>query len=511
MPGAWLAAALSTTISPVPRQIPRRGGGRQGLAASVPWALLLLPAALFAQSAAEPPQVTLVTRPPLEGLEVYVDEELRGTTDRDGRLVLGTVTPGEHLIRLQEDGLDKGIGFFEFSETGIESDDEPNSYAPLEGFELTMGLEVAAPFPEAAGDPPPTEPPPGEQPPPSQSRPDAGAPTWLYGVIGLGIALLSVVLVTVVRRGRQPRPAGPGDAGTVTPSPTPLPVLTSPVAPVGNLTAEQAPPQIGGDYRIIGLINSGGRGSVFLAESVSSGTRYAVKVPRLDGDDEQEALRAFLEEAEKSKRLLNSHVITVFEAGQDAAGQQPYYLMEYFDGVSLREYLRRFGRLSEQAAVQAVMLRVLDGLHYAHQKQPPFVHGDLKPENVMVQSDPQGAIIQVKLIDFGLTFGKQGAFSGTPPYVAPEVLEGEPVSPASDLFAVGVMLVELLVGRPPFWADSIKEMKGKILEETVDLSGVAAPLRPVIARLLEKKRDNRYQSAEEVILDGRQALFSLSG
>lgn len=266
-------------------------------------------------------------------------------------------------------------------------------------------------------------------------------------------------------------------------------------------------PDLGPEYQILGLINRGGRGAVYLAEAASGGNQFAVKLPKLPDQDGGAALRSFLREAEESRRLFNANIITVFKAGLEPRPPgRPYYIMEYFHGITLRLYLRQFGVLSEEAALDSVVLRVLDALNYAHRKEPPILHRDLKPENVLVKCDASGAIHDLKVIDFGLSFGHPGILEGTPPYVAPELFgDGKP-SPTSDIFSLGVILVELLKGSPPFYDRKIGQMKKKILEESYDRAGISPALLPVLDRMLEKQQDRRYQSADERILDARETL-----
>jgi len=269
-------------------------------------------------------------------------------------------------------------------------------------------------------------------------------------------------------------------------------------------------PHIGDGYRVTELLKRGGQAEIFLAESLTAdGVRYAVKMPLNADTLDDEEFEEFRREADQSRQLLNPHIITVYEAGKDETTRRPYYIMDYFPGPTLRELLRLRPPLPEVEALEQVVLPILYGLNYAHSRTPPVVHKDLKPENVLVRADDRGQIVDLKLIDFGLSFSRhQGAFPGTPPYVAPELFDGEDATPASDLFSLGVLTLELLTGKPPFFSRSVSEVKRKVLQGDYDVESLSTPAAAIVHKLLSPKRSERYQAAEEVILDCRKTLFS---
>ena len=414
-------------------------------------------------------------------------------TDENGRVVV-RVNAGEYEVRVEKDGRLLGYGTAEFKQ-------EINL--------VSFGVEVPPPPVAELIPPPPVEelippPPPTIFRSPPKPDVDSSISPWIYVVLSFAIAALAAILVLAIRKARTD--TGPSAAAT------PMEPLSTGILSL-DPEVDGPLPDLGPEYRIAGLISKGGQGAIYLAESTASGTRFAVKLPTLaEVGGGHQALRAFLREAEESRKLLNAHIITVFKAGiEPRPPRRPYYLMEYFRGTSLRQYVGQFGAISETAALDTVVLRVLDALNYAHRKEPPVVHRDLKPENVLVKSDVSGVILDLKLIDFGLSFSRQGALQGTPPYVAPEVLAGFEPSPASDIFSLGVILVELLKGRPPFYDQQILKMRQRILLDTYDRSGISPPLLPVLDRMLAKDDESRYASAEELIIDMREALFTLTG
>jgi serine/threonine-protein kinase len=289
--------------------------------------------------------------------------------------------------------------------------------------------------------------------------------------------------------------------------------LTSRVSPLEK--AQDEPPNLGPGYRITGLINSGAQGSVFLAES-PGGARWAVKVPRLGHGNglEKHQLQLFLREAELSRRLLDTtNIIPVYAAHVEESGLgRPYYIMEYFDGISLRDYIDRFSPLPPDRAISSIVLRVLSALTYAHGREPGVLHRDLKPENVLVRAEEEtGFIHELKIIDFGLSLGQIGTLVGTPPYVAPEIFRGEEPTAASDIFSLGLIFLEMLQDSdlPPFFGESISEMRNRILHEEYDREELPTAVVPLLDRMLAKDPMNRYRSAEQAAYDCQQVYFQM--
>ena len=471
--------------------------GRPALASR--WTELLFGVLLFSwlilpAAGQEWPHYILRIEPPVPRATVHLDGQSVGKTDANGKIRIEGARPGSYAIRVERSGQLLGSGTVELLEAINFVRFEVRAPAPPPAFpvqrqeaehepgEVTPPPEIAAAEHEA----------PGEQ----------GVSPGVYVLLSFGIAAMVAILIVAVRRLR------PGARGAS--ASTPFQTLSTGILPL-DPELDDPVPDLGPEYRIAGLVNRGSQGSIYLAEATATNTRFAVKLPTLaNGGDG--ALRSFLHEAEESRRLLNAQVITVFKAGvEPQPPRRPYFIMEYFAGISLRQYLRKFGSMSEEAALDMVMLRILDALSYAHRKEPPIIHRDLKPENVLVKCDPTGVILELKLIDFGLSFGRQGALQGTPPYVAPEVVSGYEPGPASDIFSLGVMLVELLQGKPPFYDEQIHQMKQKILQEPYDRAGIAPTLLPILDRMLEKESDARYGSAEELIIDSRETLFTLKG
>ena len=173
--------------------------------------------------------------------------------------------------------------------------------------------------------------------------------------------------------------------------------------------------------------------------------------------------------------------------------------MEFLKGKGLDDYLREKGMLPEEEALN-IALQVAQGLKHAHNRG--IIHRDLKPGNIILT--PQGA----KIVDFGLAknlsseatrLTTTGTIMGTPEYMAPEQFRGEEVDPRADIYALGVVLYEMLTGIPPFTGENIGEIMNKHLWEQPDFSGINKKIVQVLSKMLAKGKEERYKSMEEVI------------
>jgi len=302
-----------------------------------------------------------------------------------------------------------------------------------------------------------------------------------------------------------------------------------------------------GPYRVVRAVGEGGMGSVYLAEQQRPIRRpVALKVIKLGMDTRQVVTRF---ESERQALALMDHpaIASVYDAGATDAGR-PYFAMEFVDGEPITDYADRKA-LSIRERID-LLLEVAEAVQHAHQKG--VIHRDLKPSNVLV-GERDGAPV-VKVIDFGVAKAAgarltertletvQGQFLGTPAYMSPEQAAGrtEDVDTRTDVFALGVMLYELLVGAPPFdpetWkTGSVAELQKRIAEldpprPTTRLSSLgperveraaknrgehaAAALRRALRgdlewialRAMERDRDRRYSSASELAADLRRYL-----
>ena len=266
---------------------------------------------------------------------------------------------------------------------------------------------------------------------------------------------------------------------------------------------------VGGAYLLQELIGVGGMGRVYRAEQNMLGRTVAVKVihPHLLGDDQTVA--RFYNEARAASRLNHPNSVSIIDFGRTDDGIL-YLVMEHLAGKDLAHILADEGPLPF-GRICKVLRHVLSALGEAHALG--VVHRDLKPENIIVRRVRRGAE-QIKVVDFGLahivgpggtSITKPGLVCGTPDYMAPEQGKGELVDGRGDLYAVGVVLYEMLTDRLPFEADTPTKVVFKHIHDPIPDPQKTAPhraipnaLRDVCIKALQKKPEQRYQSADEL-------------
>lgn len=236
---------------------------------------------------------------------------------------------------------------------------------------------------------------------------------------------------------------------------------------IGAPVPPQEDPLIGrlldGRYLIKSVIASGGMGTVYRAEQRSMSRDVAVKVLRTDLEADSRVAGRILTEAMAASRLRNPHTITVFDFGYGEDGVV-FLVMELLFGQTLGEWMRANGAPMDVARAICMVGQVLDSLEEAH--DVGVLHRDLKPDNIFLM-DGSGARDFIKVLDFGvakiageagIAAGSSGLALGTPIYMSPEQMMGGELDPRSDLYSLGVVLFELLTGRPPFEGDSALDL-----------------------------------------------------
>jgi serine/threonine-protein kinase len=223
-----------------------------------------------------------------------------------------------------------------------------------------------------------------------------------------------------------------------------------------------------GNYRVTELIGEGGMGVVYLAEHPAIGRRAAVKILRPGLTDNPEITRRFFNEARAANAIRHPGIVEVFDCGTLASGAS-YIVMELLEGENLATRLRRVGRMRHPEA-RRIAAQTASALAAAH--AAGIVHRDLKPDNLfLVPDDRDAALEMVKVLDFGIAkLGQQGSninsvrtrtgsVMGTPAYMSPEQCRGtREIDHRTDIYALGVILFEMLCGRPPFVSEGFGEM-----------------------------------------------------
>ncbi|MFS0894077.1 Stk1 family PASTA domain-containing Ser/Thr kinase [Microbacterium sp. 179-I 3D3 NHS] len=269
-------------------------------------------------------------------------------------------------------------------------------------------------------------------------------------------------------------------------------------------TNHQADPLIGrlvdGRYRVRARIARGGMATVYVATDLRLERRIALKVMHAHLSDDSAFQSRFIQEARAAARLADPHVVNVFDQGQD--GELAYLVMEYLPGITLRELLREQKRLTVAQTI-TIMDAILAGLSAAH--RAGIVHRDVKPENVLLAEDGR-----IKIGDFGLArattantaTGQQ--LLGTIAYLAPELVTRGTADARSDIYALGIMLYEMLVGEQPYKGEQPMQIAFQHATESVPRPSVRNPAVPeqldeLVLWATEKSPDERPDDAQQML------------
>ena len=265
---------------------------------------------------------------------------------------------------------------------------------------------------------------------------------------------------------------------------------------------------VGGRYKIKSHIGTGGMATVYLAQDLILERPVAVKVLRLDFHTNEAAMRRFQREAQSATQLVHPNIVSVYDVGEEDGTN--YIVMEYVEGTDLKEYIRERGPLPPREAVR-IMTQIVSAIELAHQNR--IIHRDIKPQNILI--DREG---NVKITDFGIAIAlsetsltQTNTLLGSVHYLSPEQARGGMETIRSDIYALGIVLYELLVGEVPFEGESAVSIALKHFQEPLPrisqmLPTVPQSLENVVLKATAKEPLDRYSSCYEMLEDLQTCL-----
>ncbi|MGL5020491.1 MAG: Stk1 family PASTA domain-containing Ser/Thr kinase [Mycoplasmatales bacterium] len=254
-------------------------------------------------------------------------------------------------------------------------------------------------------------------------------------------------------------------------------------------------------YRVIRKIGEGGMAKVYLAYDTINEKNVALKILKKENVNDKK-IRHFKKEAMALSLMDDENIVKIFEVGEE--GTIHYISTEFIEGMTLKEYITTCFPLTVDEVIN-ISKQILKGLVHAHEKN--VVHKDIKSQNILLDQDRN-----VKITDFGIAdvldddATRTQSLMGTPQYIAPEILNREKLTEQSDLYSVGILMYEMLLGKAPFTGEKpavimIKQINHPIPSIIMERFDVPQSLENVVIKATAKKLVNRYQSASEMITD----------
>lgn len=262
-------------------------------------------------------------------------------------------------------------------------------------------------------------------------------------------------------------------------------------------------------YKVIDKLGGGGMSIVYLAEDTILNRKVAIKAISIPPREKEETLKRFEREVHNSSQLSHENIVSMIDV--DEEDECFYLVMEYIEGPTLAEYIHSHGPLSVETAIKFTE-QILSGIKHAHDMR--IVHRDIKPQNVLIDKNKT-----LKIFDFGIakalsetSLTQTNHVLGTVQYLSPEQAKGESTDEGTDIYSIGIVLYEMLVGEPPFNGETavsiaIKHIQDSIPNITTDKrEEVPQALSNVVLRATEKDKHNRYHTVQEMCDDLTSAL-----
>lgn len=261
-------------------------------------------------------------------------------------------------------------------------------------------------------------------------------------------------------------------------------------------------------YEIIKMLGEGGMANVYLAQDTILDRKVAVKVLRGDLATDEKFVRRFQRESLAASSLSHPNIVEMYDVGEDDGNF--YIVMEYVDGKTLKQLVRKRGSLTVEEVVD-IMLQLTDGLAHAHDSY--IIHRDIKPQNILILDSGL-----VKITDFGIAMAlnssqltQTNSVMGSVHYLPPEQASGKGSTIKSDIYSLGVLMYELLTGKLPFKGDNAVEIALKHMKEPIpslkkELDEIPNSIENIIIKATAKNPKNRYNDAREMYQDLKTAL-----
>ena len=260
-------------------------------------------------------------------------------------------------------------------------------------------------------------------------------------------------------------------------------------------------------YEIIEQIGTGGMADVYKAKCHKLNRYVAIKVMKSEFSQDKTFVSKFWAEAQSAAGLVNPNVVNVYDVGVENGIY--YIVMELVEGITLKKYIEKRGRLPYKEAV-SIAIQVANGMDAAHKHN--IVHRDIKPQNIIISKEGK-----VKVTDFGIAKVASSATintsasMGSVHYISPEQARGGYSDERSDIYSLGITLFEMLTGTVPFDGDSAVSVAVQHIQDSIPLpsqlvEGVPVSVDKIVLKCTQKKTDRRYQSAAELIVDLKKSL-----
>lgn len=254
-------------------------------------------------------------------------------------------------------------------------------------------------------------------------------------------------------------------------------------------------------YRIKSLVGSGGMSRVFLADDLVRGRELAIKMLREEISEDADSVERFIRESKAVSMLSHPNIVSVFDVS--VASDEKYIVLEYAEGITLKEYLKENGPLTPDETIR-IAVQILSGLQHAHSRG--IIHRDIKPQNIIIA--PDGSI---KLTDFGIakihnsdTISKPDKAIGSVHYISPEQASGAPVNAPSDLYSVGVILYEMITNQLPFDAENAvavacMQISTPPVHPSNIIASIPKGLEQIILKAMNKRPADRFENAAQML------------